>query len=231
MLGPVEIDWQQEPQRRPALTELVTFLACHTDRPVSTDRLRDALTRKATDPPITEGTIRSYVSHTRAALGAHRLPGAGGYTLLDVDVDWTRFQDLTAQAETDPGHATDLLSEAIGLVRGQPFADGSAWAEREGLPATIEAAILDAATILTRLHLAAGHPIAALDAATAGLALRPIDEPLTLLALDAAHATGRLVAFYTAHTDRLDALEHDVTPAVAARYHRLRRQPPAAPER
>jgi hypothetical protein len=46
VLGPVEIDGWLEPPRRTAVRDIVTYLACHDDRPVSTDRLRDALARK-----------------------------------------------------------------------------------------------------------------------------------------------------------------------------------------
>jgi DNA-binding SARP family transcriptional activator len=227
VLGPVEIDWQTEPQRRPVVTELVTFLACHPDRPVTTDRLRDALTRRRDDPPVTESTIRSYVSHARAALGASHITGTGGYRLVDVDVDWTQFQTLTAQARQHPERAVDLLSQALALVRGHPFADGSTWAERETLPTTIETAITEAVTSLTRLYLDAGHPHAALAAAQTGLELRPTDDPLTLAALDAAAASHQLHAFYTAHTTRLDANHQDVSPAVATHYHHLRQHPEA----
>ncbi len=107
---------------------------------MSTDRLRDALARRAADPPVSEGTIRSYVSYARAALGAEHLNGAGGYALVDVDVDWTTFQDLVVGAEHTPEQAVELFGQAVGLVRGPPFADGSRWAEREGLPTIIETA-------------------------------------------------------------------------------------------
>jgi hypothetical protein len=66
--------------------DIVTYLACHDDRPVTADRLRQALSRTSPttsdlEPAaISEGTLRSYITATRAAIGPHRLPDATGGT-------------------------------------------------------------------------------------------------------------------------------------------------------
>lgn len=232
VLGPVEIDgWVQRP-RRSVVTELVTYLACHDDRPVSTDRLRDALTRTSDDAPISDTTLRTYMSAVRTAVGTDHLPdatGAGGYRLAGVDCDWTRFLTLTAPAERaiSDSDRIGLLDDAVGLVRrGRPFADGTAWAEREGLPAVIEARIVAATGTLGRLHLRAGNAQAALAVVGIGLDVRLGDEALAVTGLDAAHATGRLAGFYTDLAGRLEANGDGLSPAVTAHHRQLRQHPP-----
>jgi hypothetical protein len=253
VLGPVEIDGWLEPPRRTAVRDIVTYLACHDDRPVSTDRLRDALARKTpttgtrpspagspSEPvPITETTLRTYMTAVRNAVGPDRLPdatGAGGYRLTGVDCDWTRFQDLTvrAGAATSGTAATGtaateterirLIAEAVALIRGRPFADGCAWAERDGLPGFIEDDLMTATRTLAALQLRAGDPTAAVATAGVGLNLQPHDETLALTGLDAAHAAGRLTSFYQNLAARLEANGQDVPLAVTNRYQQLRRR-------
>jgi hypothetical protein len=253
VLGPVEIDGWLEPPRRTAVRDIVTYLACHDDRPVSTDRLRDALARKTPTPgtrpsparspsepvPITETTLRTYMTAVRNAVGPDRLPdatGAGGYRLTGVDCDWTRFQDLTVRAGTAATEtaatetaATEterirLLTEAVALIRGRPFADGCAWAERDGLPGFIEDDLMTATRTLATIQLRAGDPTAAVATAGVGLNLQPHDETLALTGLDAAHAAGRLTSFYQNLAGRLEANGQDVPPAVTNRYQQLRRR-------
>lgn len=48
VMGPVHVEgWAAGAPRRTAVVDLIVFLACHPDRPVSTDRLRTALSGPA----------------------------------------------------------------------------------------------------------------------------------------------------------------------------------------
>src|SRR5207302_7485322 len=97
----------------------------------------------------------------------------GAYLLgPHVRSDWNEFQSLVRAAAAAPsGNALALLREALGLVRGTPFADIApgtyTWAWSEQLVSDIEAAVTDAAEQLAELALDSG------DADTADWAARP----------------------------------------------------------
>ncbi len=194
VMGPVTIEgWAGEAPRRIAVVELVVFLACHPDRPVSADRLRAALSGPAGD--ITDDTLRTYVSHARRALGADHVPPASdrGYRLDGVDCDWVHFQRLVAQADrASPDQSRSLLDQAVGLARGRAFPDGSRWADLEGLPPVIDHAVVATASRLADAHLDAGDPERAGHTASIGLEIAPTDEALAAALLHAGAATGHL---------------------------------------
>ena len=147
VIGPVEITGWRKPQtREPQLAEILCYLAFHRDRPVRTAALRLAL-RPDLDDEITEETLRAYLSHLRRAVGPELLPHAtkDGYLVSkDVTSDWERFSALTG-----PHSEVAHLEEALGLVRGRPFADVAAgtfrWVDAELVVSLIETAVADAA--------------------------------------------------------------------------------------
>lgn len=115
--------------RRRARTVLA-LLACAPNRPMSVDRLVDALWPD--DPPRSAvGNLRVYVHELRQALGADRISSAApGYTLhvRDDELDIGRFTALERQAiECERGgdrqRAVELLRSALKLWRGEPFLD------------------------------------------------------------------------------------------------------------
>jgi len=223
VLGPVEITGWAQPPTRTAVVDIVTFLACHPDRPVSADRLRAALSAGA-DSDVNEQTLRSYLSHARRALGPGRIPdatGAGGYRLLDVNCDWIRFQQLMNAAASEATRAAELLADALELVRGHPFADGCAWADTEHLPATINTTIAAAATGLARLTLD-NEPDRALHATRVGLDAHPTDETLSILALRAAAPVGRLRVTWEYVQANWATNDISLTPALEEWHSRLR---------
>jgi DNA-binding SARP family transcriptional activator len=83
------------------------------------------------DPPRTaRGSLQSYVSHLRKALGADRIAGDGHGYMLRVEpreVDRSRFEALVGKGRqlraTDPARAAAILGGALELWRGPPFAD------------------------------------------------------------------------------------------------------------
>jgi hypothetical protein len=194
VLGPVTVEgWVGERPRRAAVVDLIVYLACHPERPVSADVLRAALS--GPDADLSEDTLRTYASHARRALGADHLPPAGdrGYRLVDVDVDWTTFQALVADAAAGPDdQGRTLLGQALRLVRGRALPEPARWADLENLPAVIDRTVSDTAARLAGLHLDAGDPAAAYAAAEVGLDITPTDRACAVAALNAAAPTGRL---------------------------------------
>lgn len=95
---------------------VLAVLLLERGRPVSTDRLIDALW--ADRPPATANkSVQVYISGLRKAIGESRiLTRGGGYELVmsHGDSDLDRFDELTASGD---------LAEALALVRGRPLAD------------------------------------------------------------------------------------------------------------
>ena len=200
VMGPVlAVGWASLPERR-AVVELAAYLVLHSDRARTGDEVRVALW------PLVEGreevkadTLRQHVSRLRRCLGDGYLPDvrdAGGYRVAaTVTSDWHRFQALTeASRRAAPSGAIKLLREAMGLVRGAPFAGverGSyGWVWDELLVSEMEARIVDAAHRLAGLAMAHGAPGVAGWAVGRGLLALPADEVLWGDRLAAAAMTG-----------------------------------------
>ncbi|WP_264372862.1 AfsR/SARP family transcriptional regulator [Nonomuraea phyllanthi] len=114
----------------PRVRALLTLLALHAGRVVGADSLVDGM--YGTRPP--EGVanaLQSQVSRLRRALGRDLVEfHPAGYRLVagPQDVDALRFELLAqegrqALAGGDPGRASALLREALGLWQGAPLAD------------------------------------------------------------------------------------------------------------
>jgi basic membrane lipoprotein Med (substrate-binding protein (PBP1-ABC) superfamily)/DNA-binding SARP family transcriptional activator len=96
---------------------------------VSTETLIDDVWGE--EPPgAAKGSLQSYVSNLRRALGADRLEtGAGGYRLMvePGELDALEFEQALARANAeidgDPREASDLFRRALGLWRGSAFSD------------------------------------------------------------------------------------------------------------
>jgi predicted ATPase/DNA-binding SARP family transcriptional activator len=136
VLGPVAV-WTAdgEPVAVPGLKvrALLAVLLVHEGRPVPAARLIDALWGEHL-PGDPAGTLSGKVTQLRRALerakpGGRRLVASPppGYRLrVDADaVDAHRFRTLTARARQtgDPRARAGLLSDALALWRGPPFAD------------------------------------------------------------------------------------------------------------
>ena len=167
VIGPVEITgWTKPKTRGPQLAEILCYLVFHRDRPVRAAALGLAL-RPDLDDEITEETLRAYLSHLRRAVGPDLLPHAtkDGYLVSEeVSSDWERFSALSGP-ESDAAR----LEEALGLVRGRPFADVAAgtfrWVDAELVVSSIETAVADAARRLAGM-------VKTSDAERAGWAVR-----------------------------------------------------------
>ena len=129
ILGPlrIRIDDRLVHLVSPRQQVLLALLICHRGHPVSATRLVDELWGAA--PPVSAlDNLYLYVHRLRAALGAERITGKGGYALnvRDDEIDACRFTDLAragqrALAAGDAATAGDQLRQALNLWRGLPF--------------------------------------------------------------------------------------------------------------
>jgi hypothetical protein len=180
VLGPVEVTgWAEPIGRHRKLEELVVFLASQEQRPVPGEEIRCAVW------PDTEIGAKGFVqavSRTRRHLGgrAHLPEAAGGAYRLGpgVGYSWTRFQELaSAAARANPTQALSLWSEALDLVRGEPFAGVAkgtyVWAWSRRLVYEMQVSITRAADALGTLALAQDDPDTASWATRQGLLAMP----------------------------------------------------------
>ncbi len=196
VLGPLEVTGWVEAPTRGKVTELLVYLATHPGRPIPAERLRTSVWPY--DPEradVALATVHQEISRLRRCVGPQRFPEAkGGYQLAETVVcDWARFEALVEAARALPElPGTDVLAEALALVRGEPFQDVGAksysWAFEEVLVARIEVAVADAAHLMAQLCLGAGRIKDADWAVRQGLLANPRDEMLQtdVLALAAA---------------------------------------------
>jgi predicted ATPase/DNA-binding SARP family transcriptional activator len=92
--------------------------------PLSRDRLIDELW--GSDPPASAvSALHVHLSKLRVMLDGLLTLEPAGYALRpgDFEVDVWRFDALVEQARADPPLAGSLLSEALGLFRGEPLCD------------------------------------------------------------------------------------------------------------
>ena len=129
ILGPLEVEDGGRPVSLgpPKQRMLLALLLLTPNRPVSVDRLVDALW--SGDPPAgASNALQYHVSQLRKVLGdgAPIITQDPGYLIrLDPDtLDLLRFDRLVAEAEgVDAARASRLLGEALDLWRGDPLAE------------------------------------------------------------------------------------------------------------
>ena len=207
VLGPVTVLHARghlETDRRNQLTEIAAFIALHPG--LDHTHLDDAKWPGARN---LTNTRNSAISKLRrwlgtAADGTDHLPDAtAGYRLHpDVRSDWDLWLALLPGGPA--GASTQVLADALELIKGQPFAGGNkrtyAWAERD--KQEMISAIGDAAHELARRALVDGDAILARQAAAAGLQADPGSELLWRDALRAEWLAGDLAGLNST-ADRL----------------------------
>jgi DNA-binding SARP family transcriptional activator len=180
----------------PAQSQLIVSLALHPDG-LSNRELRILL---GADPahPKPADSLRQLIARTRRALGRAddgnewiEHLGHGRYGLHpDARVDWREFNTLTAEGMTLA--RTGPLTDALSMVRGQPFSGCYYWWLDVATVESVTARIVAAAEALAELSLADQDPAAAVRASRVGLAADPSAEPLWRLLMRAEHAAGNL---------------------------------------
>jgi DNA-binding SARP family transcriptional activator/tetratricopeptide (TPR) repeat protein len=195
VLGPLQVAVQGEPVQLGAsrLRTLVALLALSPDAPVSLERLAMLMWPGQT-PDSPRRSLQTYIGRLRAALGTRWVESTPSGVALRVrpdDVDAVRFERLVEQAAGAGERERELLVEALGLWRGEPFEGvGCEWLDQTEAPRLVERRL----TALERridLDLATGglgELVAELGDWTARYPLR---EPLWARLLVALDRTGR----------------------------------------
>jgi hypothetical protein len=179
-----------------SLVETLAALALQSSaKPISREALR-ALLSAARDPEWTAGTVSTYVNGLRRVFGTEHVPdgtSSGGYRVVGIGTDISRFYDLVALAQAEPEAAARHLADALSLVRGVPFArvpSGSyGWADRHDLgdiTTRLNDAIHKSAADLARAAIQAADHELATWATDKGLLVWELEDDLNELALSAA---------------------------------------------
>ena len=126
MLGPLVLEWDGRALPLPSghQRSLLALLVLGAGVPASRDRLIDELWGE--HPPASAvSAMHVHLSKLRVLLGGLLVREPAGYVLAPggFELDVSRFDSLVEQARDDPGRATALLTEALGLFRGEPLCD------------------------------------------------------------------------------------------------------------
>ena len=197
ILGPLEVV-----DRGRALTlggpkqrALLAALLLNSNRVVSVDRLIDVLWPRRL-PAGAANALQFHVSQLRKLLG----PGAvlvtqePGY-LIRVDpeqLDLLRFERLVAEAESAEARgASRLLTEALGLWRGEPLADLADDPSSRAEIQRLEAAHLAALELRIEADLALGRHLQLVPELEALVREQPLHERLSSALMRALYGAGR----------------------------------------
>ena len=202
ILGATEV---RDPQGRPVplggrrLRALLTALALRagSTAPVPVGVLIDEVwPAPDTLPADAPAALQALIGRLRRALGRDAVESlCGGYRLAAEadDIDLLRFQRLArdgarALEDRDPAGAARLLREALALWRGPALADLPDRTAAAGHPDALRHSSLQRRIAA---DLALGHADRVLPELRALTTDHPLDEPLTVLHLQALRATGR----------------------------------------
>jgi DNA-binding SARP family transcriptional activator/ABC-type glycerol-3-phosphate transport system substrate-binding protein len=187
-------------------------------------------------PDAARGTIHSYISHLRKALGADRIEGRPpGYVLLlsPDELDAERFERLLREARFangSPGRAGNLLREALALWTGPAFADLSFEPSLAGEIARLDELRLQALEERIAADLAEGRHgevIGELESLTRELPLRERLWELLMLALyRARRPADALGAFERAREELSRELGVDPSADLRRLHERILREDP-----
>ncbi|WP_433466581.1 BTAD domain-containing putative transcriptional regulator [Spirillospora sp. CA-128828] len=213
----------------------------HEGRPVSVDRLAHDLWGDDL-PGNPANALQAKVSQLRRVLGRDRVVRqAPGYRLrLDGpgdEVDADRFRALADRARTvaEPRTRADLLTEALSLWRGAPFAD---FADEEFARAAADRLADERLAVLeeqAEARLEAGEHLLLAGELAALVARHPLRERLRTVQMRALYRAGRQSEALAAYADLrkllADELGLDPGPEIAALHEAILRQDePLAPE-
>ena len=187
VLGPVTVaaNGEVEDERREFLTELATFLALHP-RGVHANLVSAALWPRGVEDSTRDNALRQLgawfgtTSDGEPVLGQDN--GVRGFRAGAVALDWDGFRATLNHAADNPGQAEQHLRQALGMVRGLPFADVPAdrWSWLESGHHVDDITLAIALTSLSLAERAAvrGDEDAARATLARGLELLPANEEL-----------------------------------------------------
>lgn len=205
---------------KPRVRSLLRVLALHAGRPVHKDRLVDWLWPGETDTRVGTRNLQVAVSSLRQLLEPGVARGAATVVVREGDtyrlevppgsVDLVEFDDRVAlarhaRAAGDTQRATDALSRALELYRGELLADEGTAEWVTGERDRLRLAAADASQLLAELHLEAGRAGDAAAEADRGLRIDQYRDALWRLLIQAAETAGDRAAARH-HQDRYDAV-------------------------
>jgi DNA-binding SARP family transcriptional activator/ABC-type branched-subunit amino acid transport system substrate-binding protein/streptogramin lyase len=189
---------------------LLALLLLHRNELVASERLIDWLWA-GKPPPSAQKSLQVYVSGLRKALGDGRLETAGRAYRLRVDereLDLDQFEDLIERAqEAEPQQTAELLREALGLYRGEPFAELRYEQFAQAEIARLEEMYLQTLEQRIDADLACGKEQAVLPELEALVSANPLRERLRAQLMLALYRCGRqadALAVYRQGRDLLD---------------------------
>ena len=233
VLGPLTVNGSGLLSRRDRV--VLETLATRPGHPVRADQLADALWQD--DPPASATkNLQGCIVRLRKALGEDAITTtAHGYVLTvpPDEIDSERFErmvvrgrELLALGEAD--RAAYLLTEALALWQGEPFADLEGWAPSAAPVRRLAELRLEAEELRVDAHLRAGRYAEVLAAAQAMVREAPLRERRwTLLALAQYQAGNQAEALRVLHQLKsvlLQQLGIDPGPDVAALEEAILRQ-------
>jgi DNA-binding SARP family transcriptional activator len=207
VLGPLEVSDETGPlllggQKQRAVLALLLIEA---PRPVSTDRLVDALWGE--QPPRTAATsLQNFISQLRKTLGSDVLvtkPPGYALQISPEQVDLARFRSLTAEARAtaDPSSRSAGFRQALELWRGPPFADVEFEAFAQPEITRLEEERLSAVEERIDADLEAGRHAELVGELEALVERHPVRERLRAHLMLALYRSGR-------QAEALDAYQH-----------------------
>ncbi len=245
VLGPLKVttdDGAGVAVPEPKVRALLACLLVHHGRPVAVDRLIDDLWGDGPLPGNPVNALQTKVSQLRGTLdkaepGARTLVvyGPAGYTLRvpDEAVDAARFAALatTARATSETRAKVKLLAEALGLWRGEAYADFRDARFVTADAVRLEEQRLTAIEELAELRLELGEHAALADELAGPVALHPLRERLRAAQMRALYRAGRpteaLDAYHDIKQRLADELGLDPSPELTALHQSVLEQDPA----
>jgi DNA-binding SARP family transcriptional activator len=242
ILGPLEVVEEGRSLRLGGAKQraLLAVLLLNAGRVVSVDRLLDDLWGER--PPATAAhSVQVYVSALRKALGPaadvlRRRPPGYVAEVPEGALDLGRFERLVdegrqAAAAGDPGRASALLAEALGLWRGAPLEDFAFEAFAQGPIARLEELRLAALEERIDADLALGRHARLVGELEPLVREHPLREGLRGLLVLALYRSGRqaeaLEAYQQGRRALVEGLGIDPSPALQALERAMLTQDPS----
>ncbi|GAA1854681.1 hypothetical protein GCM10009836_38440 [Pseudonocardia ailaonensis] len=239
VLGPTEVwDGERLVEPGPARRRLVlAALLVDVGRVVPLETLLDRVW-DGRPPESATGTLQTYISRLRATLSSATVTTSPRGYALDVpddDVDAKRFESLLGRAirrrdDGDPAGARALVGEALGLWRGEAYADfRAAFTAVEA--ARLHDLRLTAHALAADLDLALGRPDEVLRTLRPLVTAEPLREPLRAALMLALYRAGRsaeaLQVYAEGRALLAEELGADPDAATQQLHARMLRQDPA----
>lgn len=236
ILGPLEVEDEGRalvlggPKQR----ALLTLLLLSPNRPVSVDRLTDALWT-AEQPAAAANALQYHVSQLRKLLGDGSLivTQEPGYLirLRPDQLDLFRFERLVAEAESaEADEASRLLVEALDLWRGEPLAELADDPITRAESRRLEAARLAALERRIAADLVLGRHAQLVPELQALVVAHPLHEQLVGALMRALYGAGRqadaLDVFRGARRAFVDELGIEPSPSLKELERAILRQDP-----